>query len=150
MNRRCNRSSQAKKEDRYGQRTPHGDETRSKSQLKQYLGPTHVFFAVDATSRILPLWVSWFYFLTWPSYHDSSFQFWASFEFPFPDGIGLFFCLLALHLQYRSWSPAQFNSTDLSVPSLSQHLITLLYSTFWSISMHMCKCVDNRVKNQML
>lgn len=105
----------------------------------------YIFFAVDATSGIPQLSISRFCLLTWPCYHDCSLQVWTFFGFQFPDP-----SLLALHQQYCASVPAQLHSPYLSVSSLSHHLITLLYSTLWSMVVHMCECMYDRGRDQML
>lgn len=140
--RRCNRNSQASRQ--IQSEDTQGDETGSKCQLKQYLEPKQAF-SLQLMQLQGFLNFRFHNFTSWPDpvtvTPRSRFE--RSLNSLFQVELGS--CSIFWLFTNRTTPfPAQLNSADLSVSSANRHFITLLYSTLWSISKHVCKCVDNR------
>ena len=141
MNWRCSRISQASRKDVWS-KNPQQGWTKKQSLIKQYLDPMHAFSLgpMHAFSLQLIELQGLFHF----GFHD--FTSWPDpVTMTAPPGLHILWIpisrwnwallSLAVRQQYQFWSPAQLNSTDLLVFSLSHHLICNQSS-----SQHQCIC----------
>ena len=95
--------------------------TKKQRLIKQSGPHACIFSATDRTSGIVPFWVSRFYFLTWPCYHDSSSRFAHSLNPYFQVELGS--SVFWLFISSISSGPQLSSTLPTSWCSLSHHLI---------------------------